>query len=85
MTNEHGHAKMYTFFVDNKPYKTTKSTPTGAEIKAMVPDFDPNYSLFLETPGPDPDKLIQDPDTVSLDSGKNPVELYLKRIPRIAI
>jgi hypothetical protein len=78
MTNEHehGHKKTHTFFVDNKKYETTKSTLTGAEIKAMIPDFDPNYSLFLENPGDDPDELIQDSTSVSLDTEKGPRRFY---------
>lgn len=78
MTNEHehGHKKMYIFFVDNKKYETTKSTLTGAEIKAMIPDFDPSYSLYLEGPGDDPDELIQDSTSVSLDTEKGPRRFY---------
>lgn len=55
------------FHVDGKPYETDKSSLTGAEIKAMVPGFNPTYQLYLESHGDDPDKLIADGETVSLD------------------
>lgn len=76
MTNEHDHEKANFFFVDNNKYETTKGTLTGAEIKAMIPGFDPNYSLFLEGSGDDPDTLIQDSTSVSLDKEKGPKRLY---------
>lgn len=76
MTSEHDHEKMNFFFVDNKKYETTKETLTGAEIKAMIPGFDPNYSLFLEGSGDDPDTLIQDSTSVSFEKEKGPKRFY---------
>ncbi len=77
MTTEHEHEhKKYIFFVDNKKYETTKSNLTGAEIKAMITDFDPNYALYLESPGDDPDELIQDSTSISLDTDKGPRRFY---------
>ena len=74
MSNEqaHGHQKDFFFFVDNIKYETEKSTLTGAEIKAMIPGFDPSYSLFLEGPGDDPDQLVNDSTSVSLEKEKGP-------------
>lgn len=68
--------KMFSFFVDNQKYETAKSSVTGAEIKAMIPGFDPSYSLFLESPGNEPDKLVQNSTSVSLDTDKGPCRFY---------
>lgn len=68
--------KPYQFFVDNKKYSTDKSALTGAEIKSMIPNFDSTYSLFLEGPGNDPDRLIGDSDSVSLEKDKGPQRFY---------
>jgi len=78
MSNEHGHGheKDFFFFVDNVKYETEKSTLTGAEIKAMITGFDPSYQLFLEGPGDDPDELITDSKSVSLEKEKGPRRFY---------
>lgn len=57
----------YTFFVNGKPYKTDKKNLTGAQIKAMVSDWDPTHDLSLEGEGDDPDRIIADDETISLD------------------
>lgn len=57
----------YTFFVNGKPYETDKKKVTGAQIKAMVPDWDQTHDLSLEGAGDDPDRIIGDDETVSLD------------------
>ncbi len=56
----------YTFFVNGKPYETNKKKLTGAQIKAMVPDWDPQHDLSLEGEGDDPDRIIADDEAVSL-------------------
>ncbi len=58
----------YTFFVDGKPYETDKKKLTGAQIKAMVPDWNPTHDLALEGEGDDPDRIIPDHETISLDT-----------------
>ena len=68
--------KPFEFFVDNKKYSTDQSAVTGAEIKAMIPNFDASYSLFLEGPGNEPDKLIGDSDSISLEKDKGPKRFY---------
>jgi len=75
MADEH-RPKPFFFFVDNVKYETDKSTLTGAEIKAMIPGFDPSYSLFLEGSGDNPDELIKDSTTVDLEKEKGPKRLY---------
>jgi hypothetical protein len=56
----------YTFFVNCKPYETKKKKLTGAQIKAMVPDWDAQHDLSLEGEGDDPDRIIADDEVVSL-------------------
>lgn len=63
MTGKH----MYKFFADAIPLETEKPTLTGAEIKAMIPDANKAYQLYLEEPGDEPDKPIDDSVGVSLD------------------
>lgn len=63
MSNQH----KYHFFVDSTKYETDKEHLTGAEIKAMVPAFDPAYQLYLEEHGDEPDKVISDGESVSLN------------------
>jgi hypothetical protein len=58
----------FVFFVDDLRLETTLPGLTGAQIKALIPDFNPAYSLFLEEPGDAPDKLINDTDTVPLST-----------------
>lgn len=64
------------FFVDNVKYETDQTTLTGAQIKALIPNFDPSYSLFLEGPGDDPDQPISDDTSVSLEKEKGPRRFY---------
>lgn len=61
------HKQIYRFFVNGKPYETDKKKVTGAQIKAMVPDWDPTHDLALEGEGDDPDRIIADDETISLD------------------
>jgi hypothetical protein len=64
------------FFVDNSKYETDQSALTGAQIRAMIPNFDPLYSLFLESPGDDADRPIYDDTSVSLEKEKGPKRFY---------
>lgn len=56
----------YTFFVNGKPYETNNKKLTGAQIKALVPDWDQTHDLSLEGGGDDPDRILADDETVSL-------------------
>lgn len=71
--NDHSH---YHFFVDSEKYETEKAHLTGAEIKALVPNFNPTYQLYLEENGPGPDKLISDGETISLDPAGHGVRKF---------
>jgi hypothetical protein len=78
MSNDHAHAKPkeFFFFVDNTKYETDKALLTGGEIKTMISGFDPLYSLFLEGPGDEPDELVSDITSVSLEKDKGPKRFY---------
>ncbi len=69
------HEKFF-YFVDNVRYETDNSTLTGAQIKARIPNFDASYALYLEGPGDQPDQLIADDTSVSLEKEKGPRRFY---------
>ena len=60
------HPKFF-YFVDNIKYESTSSSITGAEIKSRIPNFDPQYSLFVEGHGNEPDQLVNDNQSFSLE------------------
>jgi hypothetical protein len=72
----HDQHEKFIYFVDNVKYESEQSPLTGAQIKAAIPNFDRTYSLFLEEPGDEPDKLINDNDSVSLEKEHGPRRLY---------
>lgn len=59
--------KKYHFFVDSIKYENDNSSITGAEIKAMITDFNPAYQLFIEGQGNDADKPVSDADGFDLN------------------
>jgi Multiubiquitin len=67
MTDTH----KYHFFVDTKKYETDKPSLTGAEIKAMIPGFNPTYQLYIEEPGDKPDRPVADTEPFSLAEGEH--------------
>ena len=58
--------KSYTFHVNGVAYQTDSKKLTGAEIKAMVVEWDSTHDLALEGEGDDPDRIIADDETVNL-------------------
>jgi len=78
MAEEHADKKppKYEFFVDGNKYETEHASLTGAQIKALIPGFDPTYSLFLEEQGDAPDLQIGDDTSVSLQKDKGPRRFY---------
>jgi hypothetical protein len=56
---------LHPFFVDAKRYETAKTALTGAEIKAIA-SVAPNYQLFLEEEGDQPDRGIGDGEAVGI-------------------
>ena len=73
------HAKKFFFFVDNVKYESDLPMLTGAQIKAKVANWDPAYGLLLEGHGKEPDRLISDTDSVSLEKENGP--LRFTRVP----
>lgn len=60
--------KEYVVHVDDIIFKTTETSLTGSEIKALAArDF--QYQLFLEENEDDLDQAIQDTELVSLKNG----------------
>jgi len=62
----------YRFFVDGVPYQTDQRVLTGAQIKAMVTDWNPEHELMLEGHGDEPDRLIGDDERVDLATDHGP-------------
>lgn len=72
MTNKH----QYHFFVDSVRYETDEANLTGAQIKALVPEFNPSYQLYLEEPGDHPDRPVADAETIQLDPSHGGVKKF---------
>lgn len=66
----------YIFFVDGVKYESEQSSITGTGIKAKIPNLDPSYLLYMEEPGDEPDKQIQDDSAVSLEFEHGPRRFY---------
>lgn len=67
-TEAEGSGRRFTIFVNDNRYQVEQASMTGSEIKAL--DSIPSgNSLFLEVPGPDPDRKIEDTEAVDLRSG----------------
>jgi multiubiquitin len=62
-----GEKPNYHYFLDGKRVDNPSSSLTGAEIRAKLPPDQKNYAIYLETEGDDPDKLISDSETFSLE------------------
>lgn len=58
----------HTIFINDNRYQVEEDTLTGAEIKALD-NIPPANTLFLEVPGPEPDRNIEDAENVELRSG----------------
>lgn len=69
--------KTYKFFVGSEKFETTEPELTGAQIKAYVPDVVPGTKLSLEGHGHDPDRIIADDETVSLEDAHGPCRFTL--------
>lgn len=60
--------KRYTIFINDRRYQVEEDVLTGGQIKALD-GIPPGNTLFLEVPGPEPDRKIEDAETVELRSG----------------
>jgi hypothetical protein len=64
------HGKTYRFFVEDVEYVTREHELTGAQIMAMIPDWDPANSLVLEGEGAEADEVIRPTTTVVFNGRK---------------
>ena len=60
--------KKVTIHINDHRYQVEATQLTGAELKALD-NIPSGNTLFLEIPGPDPDRKIEDADEVTLKSG----------------
>jgi hypothetical protein len=67
LREHHNQPKEYHLYVDGVRYSWSTSSITGAQIKSLVPNVNPTYSLYEEGVGDEPDKLISDIEAVSLE------------------
>jgi len=58
--------KSFHYFVDDVRYETEERMLTGAQIKAKVNNWDPSHDLSLEGQGDQPDRTIDDDESVDL-------------------
>jgi multiubiquitin len=68
-TQTRGEGHEYIYFVDGVEYRTRHESLTGAQITAVIPNWDPVNSLVLEGDGDDQDEPIK-PDTVVVFKGR---------------
>ena len=71
----HGHEREFHFYVDSQRYTTTKTSLTGAEIKAFA-SVNPIYQLFLEEDGDKPDRAIADSESIHMVDGERTRHFY---------
>lgn len=60
----------FVIHVDAAQFKVADTTMNGAQIKALA-GKDPQYQLFLEKKGNDPDQLIADTYSVVIENGQH--------------
>ena len=60
----------YTYFVDEVKFESEDANTTGAIIKSRLPEVKRTYALYLESHGNNPDQLINDDTSVSLEKEK---------------
>ncbi|MGQ9572238.1 MAG: multiubiquitin domain-containing protein [Dehalococcoidia bacterium] len=61
-------AQKHTIFINDVRHQVEEDALTGSAIKALG-EIPPADALFLEVPGPEPDRKIEDAETVELRSG----------------
>jgi len=61
--------RKYHYFVDSEKFDVDEPTVTGALIKLKLPETKRSYDLYLEGQGNDPNELITDDRTISLEKG----------------
>lgn len=68
--SKEGTGRKYNYFVDQEKFEAEDSTIMGALIRAKLPESKRGYSIFTEGRGNDPDILINDNDSVTLEKGE---------------
>src|ERR1017187_2253724 len=68
--HHHKHEEKYFYFVDGVEYKTHEEHITGAFIKSKLPEAKRGYALYLEGHGKQPDQLINDDTSITLEEHK---------------
>jgi len=66
----------YFYFVDGEKFESENEFTTGAIIKSRLPEAKRGYALYLEGHGNDPDTLINDDTSISLEKEKGPKRFY---------
>jgi hypothetical protein len=69
--------KLYIYFVNNVKYESDLAALTGVQIKARIPNLDPSLLLSLEGHGKEPDQIIADNQSVSLEQDHHPARFTL--------
>lgn len=69
-----GSRPKYFFFLDSQKYESPTSSVTGAEVRAKLPPEKKGYAIYLEMHGGEPDQLVADTATFSLE--KTPLHFY---------
>jgi hypothetical protein len=72
---ENPHDK-YFYLVDGTRYDSDDSSITGAIIRSRLPEAKRAYAIYLEGQGKDPDRLINDNDSITLEKDKGPKRFY---------
>jgi predicted GIY-YIG superfamily endonuclease len=66
----------YFYFVDGEKFESDNEFTTGAIIKSRLPEAKRGYALYLEGHGNEPDTLINEDTSISLDKEKGPKRFY---------
>ena len=69
-----GHGTKTFFFLDREKFETDTPTISGADVRAKLPAAKAGYAIYLEAHGNDPDPLVTDTMTFSLE--KTPLHFY---------
>lgn len=64
----------YHYFLDRNKIDVDSPSLTGAEVRTRLGPDKAGYAVFLEAQGNEPDKLVNDGDTFSLE--KKPLRFY---------
>ena len=66
--NPGGHPAQFQILIDSQHFTVTQTSMTGAQLKALA-GRDPQYQLFLEEHGNNPDRLIGENESVAMRNG----------------